>query len=126
MGIKENIKNLRLKYKLSQKELADIAGVSDKAVSTWELGANEPRMGAIQKIADHFGILKSDIIEDEESRPYYLDPETAELAQELKDNPDYRVLMDASRDLKPESLKEVMNFIKFQKAKEDPGRYGDD
>lgn len=49
MGIKENIKLLREKYNLSQKDLALIAGVSDKAVSTWESGAKEPRMGAIQK-----------------------------------------------------------------------------
>lgn len=64
MSIGENIKKLRAKYNLSQKELGEIAGVSDKAVSTWETGLKEPRMGAIQKIADHFGILKSDIIED--------------------------------------------------------------
>ena len=49
---------------LSQKELAQIAGVSDKAVSTWENGTKEPRMGAVQKIADHFGLKKSNLIED--------------------------------------------------------------
>lgn len=49
---------------LSQKELARIAGVSDKAVSTWESGSKEPRMGAVQKIADHFGLKKSNLIED--------------------------------------------------------------
>lgn len=64
MGISENIKLLREQYGLSQKELGQIAGVSDKAVSTWEQGIKEPRMGAIQKIADHFGIQKSNIIED--------------------------------------------------------------
>lgn len=64
MGISENIKLLREQYGLSQKELGQIAGVSDKAVSTWEQGLKEPRMGAIQKIADHFGIQKSNIIED--------------------------------------------------------------
>lgn len=64
MSIGRNIKLLREKHNLSQKDLAEIAGVSDKAVSTWENGIKEPRMGAIQKIADHFGILKSDIIED--------------------------------------------------------------
>lgn len=64
MGIGENIKRLREEYKLSQAELGRIAGVSDKAVSTWENGLKIPRMGAIQKIADHFGITKSDIIED--------------------------------------------------------------
>lgn len=63
MSIAYNIKELRLNHHLSQKEFAAIAGVSDKAVSTWENGTKIPRMGAIQKIADHFGILKSDIIE---------------------------------------------------------------
>ena len=64
MSISKNIKLLRERYRLSQKDLALIAGVSDKAVSTWELGLKEPRMGAIQKIADHFGIKKSNLIED--------------------------------------------------------------
>lgn len=69
MSISENIKNLRSKYNLSQKELALIAGVTDKAVSTWEKGTKEPRMGTIQKIADHFGIRKSDLIEDSNTFP---------------------------------------------------------
>ena len=64
MPISENIKQLRERYGITQKELAEIAGVTDKAVSTWEIGTNEPRMGAIQKIADYFHIKKSDLIED--------------------------------------------------------------
>ena len=63
MSIGENIKNLRLRHGLSQLELADVAGVSDKAVSTWEQNKAVPRMGPIQKMADYFGIKKSDIIE---------------------------------------------------------------
>ena len=63
MSIGKNIKNLRLNHGLSQKELADIASVSNKTVSAWEQDRVVPRMGAIQKIADYFGILKSDIIE---------------------------------------------------------------
>lgn len=63
MSIGDNIRNLRLKYSLSQKELAEIAGVSDKAVSAWEKNRIIPRMKPIQRIADHFGIMKSDIIE---------------------------------------------------------------
>lgn len=62
--IAKNIKKLREKHNLTQKEFAEIAGVTDKSVSAWETGQKEPRMGAIQKIADHFGILKSDIIEE--------------------------------------------------------------
>ena len=66
MPISENIKALRERFDLTQAQLGEIAGVSDKAVSTWENGANIPRMGAIQRMADYFQIPKSDIIEDKE------------------------------------------------------------
>lgn len=64
MGVRENIVELRRRYGITQEELAKIAGVSRGAVSQWEGGFSEPRMGAIQKIADHYGLLKSNIIED--------------------------------------------------------------
>lgn len=64
MSIADNIKKLRLESGLSQAEFGKIAGVSDKAVSTWESGIKTPRMGAVEKIASHFGILKSTILDD--------------------------------------------------------------
>lgn len=64
MSIGNNIKTLRTKYGLSQQDLADIAGVTNKAVSTWESNTKEPRMGAIEKIANHFGIKKSNLIDE--------------------------------------------------------------
>lgn len=64
MGVRENIVELRRRYGITQEELAKIAGVSRGAVSQWEGGFSEPRMGAIQRIADHYGLLKSNIIED--------------------------------------------------------------
>lgn len=63
MTIGGNIKELRLYYALSQQELAKIADVSQKTVSAWETDRIIPRMGAIQRLADHFGLQKSDIIE---------------------------------------------------------------
>lgn len=64
MSIAENIKRIRLEHGLSQSELGKIAGVSDKAVSTWELGLKTPRMGAVEKMANYFGITKSAIVDD--------------------------------------------------------------
>lgn len=65
--IGNNIKKLRETYKLTQADLGKIAGVSDKAVWTWENCTAEPRMGAIQKIADYFGIPKATLIDDSET-----------------------------------------------------------
>lgn len=64
MSISENIKRIREKYNLTQDELGEIAGVSGGAVSTWERGTAEPRMGAIQKISDRLNINKSDIVDE--------------------------------------------------------------
>lgn len=65
MIIHKNLKYIREKYGLSQQEFGEIAGVTDKAVSTWELGLKTPRMGSIEKISNHFGIPKSKIIDDD-------------------------------------------------------------
>lgn len=63
MSIAENIKQLRATHKLTQVELGQIAGVTDKAVSTWEAGIKEPRMGAVRRIADHFGMTIEELID---------------------------------------------------------------
>ncbi|MBR2674320.1 MAG: helix-turn-helix transcriptional regulator [Mogibacterium sp.] len=67
MSIGDNIKFLRESKNLTQIEFGKIAGVSDKAVSTWENGTAEPRMGAIQRIADYFGVSKGWIVDDTRS-----------------------------------------------------------
>jgi len=69
LSIAENIKRIRLEHGLSQAELGKIAGVSDKAVSTWELGIKVPRMGAVEKMANYFGIAKSVIVDDVQPTP---------------------------------------------------------
>lgn len=94
MSISDNIKHIRERFGLTQAQLGEIAGVSDKAVSTWENGANIPRMGAIQKIADHFHIPKSDIIEDKE-KPIpedELDKELISLLSDLSSEERFRVV----------------------------------
>lgn len=64
MSIGANIRRLRESHHLTQKELGEIAGVSDKAVSTWEKGIKLPRMAAIDRLATYFGIPKSAILDD--------------------------------------------------------------
>ncbi len=64
MSIGDNIRRLREQHQLTQRELGEIAGVSDKAVSTWELGLKEPRMATIARIAAYFGVPKSVILDD--------------------------------------------------------------
>ncbi len=69
MSIAKNIRRLREQHGLTQQELGVIAGVSDKAVSTWENGIKTPRMGAVARMAEHFGIAKSEILDDNVTPP---------------------------------------------------------
>lgn len=64
VSIGSNIKRLRTDAQLSQAELGKIAGVTDKAVSTWEADIKTPRMGAVEKMAAYFGVPKSAILDD--------------------------------------------------------------
>ena len=64
MGIRENIIRLRTLSAMTQDEFGKIAGVSRGAVSQWEGGFSEPRMGAIERLAHHFNIPKSWLIDD--------------------------------------------------------------
>jgi transcriptional regulator with XRE-family HTH domain len=65
MSIGENIKKLREVYNLSQKDIAEIAGVTNKAVSSWETEDKKPKIGTIEKIAYRFGLKKSNLIEED-------------------------------------------------------------
>ena len=121
MSIAYNIKKLREEHGLSQAEFGAIAGVSDKAVSTWELGLKVPRMGAIQKLADHFGITKSYIIEDrqQERRVEVVEQinqapkKTANSLADMILDAECRATMSRYAALNDEKKKQVRAYVKF-------------
>lgn len=53
---------LRTEKNLTQKELAKILGVSDKAVSKWETGEAMPRLKTLQSIAECFSVSYEDLL----------------------------------------------------------------
>lgn len=115
---KDRLKQMRQSAGLTQSELAEKLGVSTSTVSMYEVGSRKPSFEILEQLADFFNV-DTDYLMGKTSRSvYYLDPETARLAQELKDNPGQRILFDASRNLTPEDIKVVMTVIKGLKAKE--------
>ena len=48
----------------SKSEVAKAVGVSPCTISDWIKGRTYPRMDKVQKLADYFGIKKSDLVED--------------------------------------------------------------
>ena len=106
----------------SQKEVADAIGVSPQTFNTWCQGIALPRMGKVQLLADYFHIIKSDLLEEhtqESDTPYYLNEDAREMAQFLFDNPDYKVLFDASRKVKKEDIEKVKRMIDLMNGDSD-------
>ena len=97
----------------TQLEIARGIGVSPQTFNTWCKGIAIPRMGKVQALADYFRINKSDLIElkSDDSDSYYLNPEAQEMAQFLFENPENKVLFDASRKVKPEDLKKAVTAL---------------
>ena len=107
MSVKDNIVKLRALTGVTQEELGRIAGVSRSAVSLWEIGESEPRMGAVQLIADYFHIRKANIIEDggmdnvaisTSGRLYELDASAAMTMDEQELMSLYRECTDVGRE----------------------------
>src|SRR5699024_7019662 len=51
---------------IDQRILSNYLGISEMSVSNWVNGLKYPRMSNVQKMADYFGINKSDLIEEKE------------------------------------------------------------
>lgn len=111
-------------YDKTRREVAADLNISYTTFTSWLNGTNYPRIDKIERLANYFHINKADLIEDKykdtssESQGYYNDPEVAELAEELRTNPDYRILFDASKDLTKEDINTVLKIIEGLKARE--------
>ncbi len=58
--IGNNVHSIRINFGLSQQQLAQIANVSQTAVSSWECGQTIPRLSNAQRIVDAFDDLEMD------------------------------------------------------------------
>ena len=50
----------------NQKEMSEIVGVATSTFNNWMKAQKYPRIDKIEILADYFGILKSDLIEDKQ------------------------------------------------------------
>jgi transcriptional regulator with XRE-family HTH domain len=106
IGNKETFaKNLRYYLKLygkDQKEIATIVGVAPSTFNEWVKAKKYPRMDKIEILANYFGILKSDLIEEKtEKNP----PEEPKLTEGEK------MLLELFRKVPKEKQELVLQMI---------------
>ena len=59
-----NLKRLMEQKGISRQDLSKILDVSYFTISDWVNGKKYPRMDKVEMLADYFGVLKSDLIEE--------------------------------------------------------------
>ena len=99
----------------SQKELAEVAGVSAPTFNEWVKAKKFPRIDKIQKLADYFGIQKSDLIEEKMTKKKEKDNDImADIIVRMRMDDDFRSLLEALYNLdsaKIKKAKEVLNML---------------
>lgn len=121
----EVFEQLLQKFGVTAYQVSKATGISQSTLSNWKARRNLIRGDKAQKIADYFGVSVDYLMtgEEKEGDKYYLNEETAQVAQEIFENKELRALFDVQRDMEPEDLKALHQMALALKRKE---RGGDD
>lgn len=104
-------------------DVCKATGISQPTMTGWKQGRTTPKTETLKKIADYFGVSVSVFFPDinhlpTESPPqYYIDPQTAELAQAIIDNPLLRVLFNEATTADPEDIQASYDTLMAMKRK---------
>lgn len=107
-------------YGITAYKFCKETGISQSTISTWKKKRNIISGEIAQTIANYFNISVDYLMtgKEKETDKYYINEETAEMAQTLFKNKPLRVLFDAAKDATPEDLETTYNMLMALKKKE--------
>lgn len=117
------VKELRKQRNMTQEELGKVLDIQKAAISKYENGRAEPSTDVLKKMSALFGVsidylLGNSPAPSPESGGYYTDPDVAQITEELRTDPDKRILFDATKDLSKDDINTVLKIIEGLKARE--------
>lgn len=90
----------------SQKELSDMLNVSTSTFNNWATAKRYPRIDKIEMLADYFGILKSDLIEEKMTEEKEKDNEIlADIIVRMRTDEEFSSMLQSIYKLDPASFK---------------------
>lgn len=105
-----NIRRLMIRKGVNSATVCADLGFPIASFSDWINAKSYPRIDKIEKMANYFGVKKSDLVE-EYNDEYYIDQEAAAFAEFLRTHPEYKGLFDASRKVKAEDLEKAVRML---------------
>ena len=109
--MKERVKQLCKEKGVSMNLAESEIGLAKGYIS--KLDKSNPNAKTLQKIASYFDVSVEFLVTGKDSEPgYYLNEETAKMAQEMYEDADMRSLFDMKRKMSPERFSAHVKFMK--------------
>ncbi|MDO4632989.1 MAG: helix-turn-helix transcriptional regulator [Eubacteriales bacterium] len=103
---------------LKDADVSRATGITKSTFSDWKSGRSNPKNDKLQKIADYLEV-SIDYLSTGKADSYYLNAETANIAQDIFENKELRALFDAARTATPEDLQTTYSMLLALKRKEE-------
>lgn len=118
----KRVAELRAMRGMTLQDLADKCGYTSRSsVKKIESGKVNVPTQKVKAIADALGVSPLVLMGREEMPEpsgYYINEETAQIAQEIYEDKELRALFDAARDISPEDMKTLYSVALAMKRKE--------
>ncbi len=99
--------------------------VTKSMISRWENNLAQPTNKYVAAYAQYFNLDLNNLIGVKArnrlahgTEEWYADPEVAQYAEELRTNPNMRILFSAAKNISKEDMEKAVEFITFLKSKE--------
>lgn len=109
-----NLKRYMALNEKSRKDISEALEISYYTVTDWVNGKKYPRMDKVEKLAQYFGILKSDLIEEktEEHRTMQQKNSTlTDITIRMRTDNEFLSLIEGINRLNPEQLASVKQVV---------------
>ena len=119
----EVFEQLLQKFGVTTYQVSKATGIGQSTFSSWKARRNLLSGEKAKIIADYFGVSVDYLMTGEDKtdisdKKYYINEETAEMADKIFHSKELRLLFDAARDAQPEDLETVHHMLLALKRKE--------
>ncbi len=112
----ENYERIIKSRGLTNYKVSKDTGIAQSVLSTWKTKGAIPRLDKLQILAEYLGVSVDYLIGvpntgQQNDTQWYINEETARIAQEIYEDPNKRALFYAARDSRPEDLKMAAEML---------------
>ena len=107
----QNLDTYMTATKTTRADICALLGVGKSTVASWCNAEKIPRMDKIEKMANHFGIKKSDLIEQKENPQPKAEGELSEYLEYLRERPERKALLSVTKNATKEQIETAVKIV---------------